>query len=196
MPAARTLEWIDRGPVHNDADRGARYAHTRFCASRQRQRRIETHDVRQARHEAQMVDLEGRFEVARDHLFSGLAGSFDDFLEIGRKLRIVVTAGNCHVAAVAFGRQSMLDHALDGRLERRPCRDKRIVRHQQRAHGRDCFHQAGKLAGGLRTADCGVQRGHPAVDGGRDCVGEFDSEGGVTAGQVANPLMRCGRRIA
>src|SRR5262245_51692075 len=37
VPAARTLEGIDRGPVHDDGDRGARHAHTRLRASRQHQ---------------------------------------------------------------------------------------------------------------------------------------------------------------
>jgi hypothetical protein len=194
VPTAGTLEWIDSSPVHGDGDRGARHSHAWFRASRQYQRRIETHDVGEARHETQVVDRKLRLEVACDDLLNRFASAFCDFLEVGRKVRIVVAAGNGHIAARAFRHKSMLDHGFDGGLECRPCRDKRIVRHHQRPHGGNRFHQAGKLARGLRAADCGVQRDHPAVDVGRDLVGEFDGEGGVAAGQVPNPDI--GRGLA
>jgi hypothetical protein len=111
-------------------------------------------------------------------------------LEVGCKVRIVVAAGNGHVAAAAFCRKSVLDHALDGGLERCPRGEKRIVDHRQGPHGRNRFHQAGKLARRSGSADTGVQSDHLAVDVGGNLVAEFDGEGGVAARQLPNARVR------
>ena len=87
VPAARALEGIDGRHVHGDGDRRTRHAHARLGAARQVERLLEACDVGQPRHEAQHVDLEGRGEVERDHLFRLLLGALGDLGEVGREFR-------------------------------------------------------------------------------------------------------------
>ena len=89
-------------------------------APRQVERLVEAGDVGEARHEAQHIDLEGRGEVARDHLFRRLLGALGDVGEVGGEFGIVVAARDRHLAARRVGRQAAGDQGVDLRAASLP----------------------------------------------------------------------------
>ena len=109
-----------------------------------------------------------------------------DLGEIRGKFWIVVAAGDRHPTTLATSRQASGDQGVDRGLDFGARRRQRVIAHHQGAHGRHGLDHARQPAGARRLADGGMEGHHPTVDFGGDFVTEFNGEGGIAAGQVAN----------